>query len=133
MDKGASSAIQAQDLTEGIHEDAKLNIGVGDKSTGHGTSVFSKDGAIGGAFNREFLSLPMKTRCSGLEVFDLTLYPLLQLMEQLVELPKRWEVLSTSREVLGSNSLPRARLVEWLRRWLRRMNSIEGLAMKSVQ
>ncbi|KAK4627622.1 uncharacterized protein CLAFUR5_04230 [Fulvia fulva] len=51
MDKGASAATKTQDLADGIHEDAKpTGTGAGEKMTGQGTSMLSKDGAIGGAF-----------------------------------------------------------------------------------
>ncbi|EME46741.1 hypothetical protein DOTSEDRAFT_22775 [Dothistroma septosporum NZE10] len=51
MDQGASAATKVQDLTDGIHEDAKsTSTGVGEKTTGQGTSILSKDGAIGSAF-----------------------------------------------------------------------------------
>lgn len=68
MDKGASAATKTQDLADGIHEDAKptgvlsssasllralansVQTGAGEKMTGQGTSMLSKDGAIGGAF-----------------------------------------------------------------------------------
>lgn len=51
MDKGATAASIHTDLTDGIHETAR-NPGepVGEKTTGTGTSVFSKDGAIGKQF-----------------------------------------------------------------------------------
>lgn len=69
MDQGASAATKTQDLADGIHEDAKatgvlppspssflkaianfVQTGAGEKMTGQGTSILSKDGAIGGAF-----------------------------------------------------------------------------------
>ncbi len=77
MEQGANSATKgAQDLTEGLHESVKqtvrldsvytisaLPIGMmltvvvvqpaqGDKMTGHGTSIFSKEGAVGKQFTR---------------------------------------------------------------------------------
>jgi len=53
MDQGANAASNAMDQTDGIHEDAKQGTGMGTKETGGGTSIFSKDGAIGGAFTSQ--------------------------------------------------------------------------------
>jgi len=55
LDAGASSAAKAQDMTEGVPETGKQGTGggFGDKTTGHGTSMFSKDGAIGKMFTTE--------------------------------------------------------------------------------
>ncbi|EXJ58675.1 hypothetical protein A1O7_06103 [Cladophialophora yegresii CBS 114405] len=50
LDAGANAATKAQDLTEGIHEGTAQKAGAGDKTTGQGTSMFSKDGAIGSQF-----------------------------------------------------------------------------------
>ncbi|MCJ1277175.1 hypothetical protein MMC21_004985 [Puttea exsequens] len=51
MEQGANSANKASDLTEGLHESVKQIPSAGDKTTGHGTSAFSKSGAIGSLFN----------------------------------------------------------------------------------
>ncbi|KAK5087332.1 hypothetical protein LTR70_002180 [Exophiala xenobiotica] len=52
LDQGANTATNAQDMTEGIHEDVSHGVktGAGEKETGQGTSMFSKDGAIGKQF-----------------------------------------------------------------------------------
>lgn len=66
LDQGANVATNAQDMTEGIHEDVSHGVcsskarqeysadrrktGAGEKETGQGTSIFSKDGAIGKQF-----------------------------------------------------------------------------------
>ncbi|KAK5161014.1 hypothetical protein LTS14_000808 [Recurvomyces mirabilis] len=51
-DAGASSALKHQDMTDGIHEDAKSMEGppAGEKTTGVAGSIFDKDGAIGKQF-----------------------------------------------------------------------------------
>ena len=55
MEQGANSALKgAQDMTEGVDESVKQTPALGDKATGSGTSVFSKEGAIGRQFNGEF-------------------------------------------------------------------------------
>ncbi|MCJ1308554.1 hypothetical protein MMC25_002207 [Agyrium rufum] len=54
MEQGANSAMKGgQDLTEGIHESTKQIPAAGDKTTGTGTSMFSKDGAVGSMFNAD--------------------------------------------------------------------------------
>ncbi|MCJ1229377.1 hypothetical protein MMC12_006043 [Toensbergia leucococca] len=53
MEQGANSAMKDQDLTSGIHESASQIPAAGDKTTGTGTSVFSKDGSIGSMFNAD--------------------------------------------------------------------------------
>ncbi|GAB7366766.1 hypothetical protein MBLNU230_g0720t1 [Neophaeotheca triangularis] len=56
MTAGASAATRATDLTDGIHEDAKKDLGgapAGEKTTGTGTSVFDKGGAVGSAFKSD--------------------------------------------------------------------------------
>ncbi|OCT51665.1 hypothetical protein CLCR_09254 [Cladophialophora carrionii] len=50
LDAGANAATKAQDLTEGIHEGAAQGAAAGAKTTGQGTSMFSKDGAVGHQF-----------------------------------------------------------------------------------
>lgn len=71
FEQGANSAVKETEMSSGIHEsvkqtvsdsglflasDGRLMIGemqpaVGDKTTGTGTSMFSKDGALGSMFN----------------------------------------------------------------------------------
>jgi len=53
MEAGANSATKAMDMTEGIHEGASQGMGAGAKTTGHGTSMFSKEGAIGKQFTTD--------------------------------------------------------------------------------
>ncbi|KAK5044609.1 hypothetical protein LTR84_010623 [Exophiala bonariae] len=53
FDKGANAATKVQDLTEGVHEGAAQDSAAGQKTTGHGTSIFSKDGAIGKQFTAD--------------------------------------------------------------------------------
>jgi len=54
MEQGANSATKgAQDMTDGLHEGVKQTPAEGDKMTGHGTSIFSKEGAIGKQFTPE--------------------------------------------------------------------------------
>ncbi|KAK3614441.1 hypothetical protein LTR56_027068 [Elasticomyces elasticus] len=54
MDKGASAAARSTDLTEGIHEDAKLAPPAGEKTTGTAGSVFdAATGSIGKAFTTQ--------------------------------------------------------------------------------
>ncbi|MCJ1255095.1 hypothetical protein MMC24_002911 [Lignoscripta atroalba] len=54
FEQGANSATKgAQDFTEGIHESVNQTPAAGEKTTGTGTSVFSKDGAIGSMFNAD--------------------------------------------------------------------------------
>lgn len=75
MEQGANSAMKDQDLTSGIHESTKQivrlsSIGstfrlqltiskpaAGEKTTGTGTSMFDKDGAIGSMFKCITLTL----------------------------------------------------------------------------
>ncbi|MCJ1469936.1 hypothetical protein MMC07_008580 [Pseudocyphellaria aurata] len=51
MEQGANSAMKNQDLTGGIHESVNQIPSAGEKTQGTGTSVFSKDGAVGSLFN----------------------------------------------------------------------------------
>ncbi|KAI4209281.1 MAG: hypothetical protein LQ351_007781 [Letrouitia transgressa] len=53
FEQGANSALKDQDLTSGIHESVNQVPSSGDKTTGTGTSVFSKDGAVGSMFNAD--------------------------------------------------------------------------------
>ncbi|KAK4932287.1 hypothetical protein LTR66_015976 [Elasticomyces elasticus] len=57
MDAGANAASNATDMTEGLHEDAKQSTsqqGVGEKTTGQGTSMFNaQGGTIGSAFTKD--------------------------------------------------------------------------------
>ncbi|KAI4102125.1 MAG: hypothetical protein L6R37_004548 [Teloschistes peruensis] len=51
FEQGANSATKDQELTSGIHESVNQIPSAGDKTQGTGTSIFSKDGAIGKQFN----------------------------------------------------------------------------------
>ena len=68
MEQGANSAMKDQELTSGIHESVNQIVsswsdsiclpqaymkkpGAGEKTQGTGTSMFSKDGAVGKMFN----------------------------------------------------------------------------------
>ena len=71
FEQGANSAVKETDLSSGIHESVKQTVGAlemfscinsglmlgdmqpaaGEKTTGTGTSMFSKDGALGSMFN----------------------------------------------------------------------------------
>ena len=71
FEQGANSAVKETDLSSGIHESVKQTVGApklstcinsvlmpgdmqpaaGEKTTGTGTSIFSKDGALGSMFN----------------------------------------------------------------------------------
>ena len=71
FEQGANSALKENELTSGIHESVKQTVGAlkmfscinsglmpsdmqpaaGEKTTGTGTSMFSKDGAVGSMFN----------------------------------------------------------------------------------
>ncbi|MCJ1476112.1 hypothetical protein MMC13_004777 [Lambiella insularis] len=54
MEQGANSAMKGgQDLTEGIHESVKQTPSVGDKTAGHGGSIFDKTGAVGSMFTTD--------------------------------------------------------------------------------
>ncbi|KAI4124096.1 MAG: hypothetical protein LQ347_005861 [Umbilicaria vellea] len=53
MEQGANSAMKDQDLTSGIHESTKQIPAAGEKTTGTGTSMFDKDGAIGSMFKSD--------------------------------------------------------------------------------
>ncbi|KAL8906828.1 MAG: hypothetical protein Q9171_006108 [Xanthocarpia ochracea] len=51
FEQGANSAQKDQELTSGIHESVNQIPAAGDKTQGTGTSMFSKDGAVGKMFN----------------------------------------------------------------------------------
>ncbi|KAI9872214.1 MAG: hypothetical protein M1830_001904 [Pleopsidium flavum] len=53
FEQGANSAMKDQDLTSGIHESVNQTPAAGEKTTGTGTSMFSKDGAIGSMFKAD--------------------------------------------------------------------------------
>ncbi|KAI4111024.1 MAG: hypothetical protein LQ345_006890 [Seirophora villosa] len=70
FEQGANSAMKDQDLTSGVHESVnqivshtycpfessntdELQPAAGDKTQGTGTSMFSKDGAVGKMFNAD--------------------------------------------------------------------------------
>ncbi|CAF9928823.1 MAG: hypothetical protein HETSPECPRED_006942 [Heterodermia speciosa] len=53
MEQGANSAMKDQELTSGIHESVNQIPGAGEKTQGTGTSIFSKDGAVGKMFNAD--------------------------------------------------------------------------------
>ncbi|MCJ1361969.1 hypothetical protein MMC16_001070 [Acarospora aff. strigata] len=53
FESGANSAMKDTDLTSGIHETVNQTPAAGEKTTGTGTSVFSKDGAIGSMFKAD--------------------------------------------------------------------------------
>ncbi|KAI4153978.1 MAG: hypothetical protein LQ340_001955 [Diploschistes diacapsis] len=54
FDAGANSATKGGvDFTDSIHEGAHQGQAAGDKTTGHGTSVFDKQGAIGKHFTEQ--------------------------------------------------------------------------------
>ncbi|KAL8757142.1 MAG: hypothetical protein Q9184_004289 [Pyrenodesmia sp. 2 TL-2023] len=53
MDQGANSALKDQEFTSGIHESASQIPAAGEKTQGTGTSMFSKDGAVGKMFNAD--------------------------------------------------------------------------------
>ncbi|KAE8447491.1 hypothetical protein EG329_010764 [Mollisiaceae sp. DMI_Dod_QoI] len=50
LDRGANSAINTMNDTDGIHEASHQTSPAGQKTTGTGTSAFHKDGAIGSMF-----------------------------------------------------------------------------------
>ncbi|KAK2629742.1 hypothetical protein QTJ16_000562 [Diplocarpon rosae] len=50
FDSGANSAIRNTEGSDSIHESSHQTAPVGEKTQGTGTSVFSKDGAIGSQF-----------------------------------------------------------------------------------
>ncbi|KAI4161222.1 MAG: hypothetical protein LQ342_005013 [Letrouitia transgressa] len=53
FEQGANSALKDQEMTSGIHESVNQVPSSGDKTTGTGTSMFSKDGAVGSMFNAD--------------------------------------------------------------------------------
>ncbi|KAK4693563.1 hypothetical protein P7C71_g3864, partial [Lecanoromycetidae sp. Uapishka_2] len=53
MEQGANSALKDESMGSGIHESTKQTPSAGDKTTGTGTSLFSKDGAVGSMFNAD--------------------------------------------------------------------------------
>lgn len=54
MEQGANKASGAAGgLMDGLHESTKQTPAAGEKMTGQGTSVFSKDGALGKHFNAD--------------------------------------------------------------------------------
>ncbi|KAK4545376.1 hypothetical protein LTR36_003556 [Oleoguttula mirabilis] len=56
MDAGASAAMKHTDITDGIHEDAKHDLGgapAGEKTTGNAGSLFDKSGSIGKQFTTD--------------------------------------------------------------------------------
>lgn len=53
FEQGANSAVKENELSSGIHESVKQTPAAGEKTTGTGTSVFSKDGAVGKMFNAD--------------------------------------------------------------------------------
>ncbi|MCJ1233602.1 hypothetical protein MMC14_001560 [Varicellaria rhodocarpa] len=56
MEQGSNSAMKAgSEFTEGIHESVNQVPAAGEKTQGTGTSMFSKDGAVGSMFNGECL------------------------------------------------------------------------------
>ncbi|MCJ1369353.1 hypothetical protein MMC20_000564 [Loxospora ochrophaea] len=55
MEQGANSAMKDQEFTSGVHESINQIPSAGEKTTGTGTSMFSKDGAVGSMFNGTFL------------------------------------------------------------------------------
>ena len=81
FEQGANSAIKENELTSGIHESVNQTVrcsdqyiflptrltlvqiqpAAGEKTTGTGTSVFSKDGAVGSMFNGKTLLPPIES------------------------------------------------------------------------
>ncbi|NRK29869.1 hypothetical protein F3B07_22965 [Salmonella enterica subsp. enterica serovar Typhi] len=53
FEQGANSAVKETELSSGIHESVKQTPAAGEKTTGTGTSMFSKDGAVGSMFNAD--------------------------------------------------------------------------------
>jgi len=53
LDQGINSATNATDMVDGIHESAHQSAPAGEKTTGTGTSMFDKTGAIGKHFNAD--------------------------------------------------------------------------------
>ncbi|KAL8801802.1 MAG: hypothetical protein Q9182_004209 [Xanthomendoza sp. 2 TL-2023] len=53
FEQGANSAQKETELTSGIHESVNQIPSAGDKTQGTGTSMFSKDGAVGKMFNAD--------------------------------------------------------------------------------
>ncbi|KAF6231775.1 hypothetical protein HO173_010077 [Letharia columbiana] len=53
FEQGANSALKENEMSTGIHESVKQIPSAGDKTTGTGTSMFSKDGALGSMFNAD--------------------------------------------------------------------------------
>lgn len=123
FEQGANSAMKDQELTSGVHESVnqivshtyspikssntdELQPAAGDKTQGTGTSMFSKDGAVGKMFNG-MSNTPM--RCT-------VAYGMFQPTEQLEAPRRRWEDHSINKELLASTSMLTARSVEWYKR-----------------
>ncbi|MCJ1459221.1 hypothetical protein MMC28_009598 [Mycoblastus sanguinarius] len=53
FEQGANSALKENEMTSGIHESVKQTPAAGEKTTGTGGSIFSKDGAVGSMFNAD--------------------------------------------------------------------------------
>ncbi|CAF9907723.1 MAG: hypothetical protein ALECFALPRED_003787 [Alectoria fallacina] len=49
FEQGANSAVRENEMSSGIHESVKQTAS--EKTTGTGTSMFSKDGTLGSMFN----------------------------------------------------------------------------------
>ena len=62
FEQGANSALKENEMTSGMHESVKQTPAAGEKTQGTGTSVFSKDGAVGSMFNGIFFSFPKRPR-----------------------------------------------------------------------
>ncbi|CAF9918664.1 hypothetical protein IMSHALPRED_004370 [Imshaugia aleurites] len=53
FEQGANSALKDTEMSSGIHESVKQTPAAGEKTTGTGTSMFSKDGPLGSMFNAD--------------------------------------------------------------------------------
>lgn len=53
FEQGANSAVKESEMSSGIHESVKQTPAAGEKTAGSGTSMFSKDGALGSMFNAD--------------------------------------------------------------------------------
>lgn len=55
FEQGANSALkEGTELSSGIHETVNQTPAAGEKTTGTGTSIFDKQGAVGSMFNGTF-------------------------------------------------------------------------------
>ncbi|KAG8528942.1 uncharacterized protein KY384_006631 [Bacidia gigantensis] len=53
FEQGANKAMGQNEMTSGVHETVNQTPAEGEKTTGHGTSIFDKQGAVGKMFNAD--------------------------------------------------------------------------------